>query len=60
MLDVIRGFASGSKVVAEAVFAMGSTGTPSAGVPYIQAFAAIRIERTTCGLRIAMYPAPLQ
>jgi len=33
--------------------------TPSAGVPYIQALKmepAIRIERTTCGLRISDSP----
>jgi integrase len=45
---------SGSKVVAEAAFVGGAMGTPSAGVPYIQALTmepAIRIERTTCGLR---------
>ena len=43
-----------SKVVAEAAIAVGAMGTPSAGVPYIHALAmepAIRIERTTCGLR---------
>jgi hypothetical protein len=45
---------SGSKVVAEAAFAVGTVGTPSTEVPYIQALVmepAIRIERTTCGLR---------
>jgi hypothetical protein len=45
---------SGSKLVAEPAFAVGAVGTPSAGVPCIQALAmepAIRIERTTCGLR---------
>ena len=49
LLDGIHGFESGSR----GGFAMGSTGTPSAGVPYIQALKmepAIRIERTTCGL----------
>jgi integrase len=46
---------SGSKVVAEEAFAVGAAGTSSMGVPYIQALAmepAIRIERTTCGLRM--------
>jgi len=45
----------GSKVVAEGAVAGGSVGTPTAGLPCIQAFAmepAIRIERTTCGLRM--------
>ena len=54
-LDNALGFESGSKVVAEAAFVVGAVGTPSAGAPYIQAFAmepAIRIERTTCGLRM--------
>jgi integrase-like protein len=49
----------GSKVVAEAAFAVGAVGTPSTRVPYIQALAmepAIRIERTTCGLRISDSP----
>jgi len=35
-----------------------AAGTPSAGVPRIQALKmepAIRIERTTCGLRISQY-----
>ena len=48
-----------SKVVAEAAFAVGSTGAPSSGAPYIQALKlepAIRIERTTCGLRISDSP----
>ena len=55
LLDGIHSFESGSKVVACAAFVMGSTGTPLAGVPYIQALKmepAIRIERTTCGLRM--------
>ena len=46
-LDLLDG-STVSKVVAVAAFAMGSTGTPSAGVPYIQALKmepAIRIER---------------
>ena len=53
-LDSVAVYQAGSKVVAEAAFAVGSVGTPSAGAPYIQALAlepAIRIERTTCGLR---------
>jgi len=53
-LDCAISFESGSKVVAERAFAVGAIGTPSAGVPYIQALKmepAIRIERTTCGLR---------
>jgi integrase len=53
-LDSVAVPQSGSKVVAESAFAMGMVGTPSAGVPYIQALKmepAIRIERTTCGLR---------
>jgi integrase len=53
-LDSALSYESGSKVVAEAAFAVRAVGTPSAGVPYIQALAmepAIRIERTTCGLR---------
>ena len=55
LLDGIHSFESGSKVVAGAAFAMGSAGTPSGVVPYFQALdmePAIRIERTTCGLRI--------
>jgi len=45
--------------VAEAAFAVGVEGTSSAGVPDIQALKmepAIRIERTTCGLRISDSP----
>jgi hypothetical protein len=56
-LDCAVNVKSGSRVVAEAAFAVGSVGTPpSTGVPYIQGLAmepAIRIERTTCGLRMA-------
>jgi hypothetical protein len=47
----------GSKMVADAAFAVGGVGTPSAGVPYIHALAletAIRIERTTCGLLVCI------
>jgi integrase len=54
-LDSVAVPQSGSKVVAEAAFAVGALGTPSAGGPYIQALKmepAIRIERTTCGLRM--------
>ena len=54
-LDSAMSFESGSKVVAEAAYTVGTVGTPSAGVPYIQALKmepAIRIERTTCGLRM--------
>jgi hypothetical protein len=54
-LDSAMSFESGSKVVAEAAYAVGTVRTPSAGVPYIQALKmepAIRIERTTCGLRM--------
>ena len=53
-LDSVAFPQSGSRTVAEAVFAVGAVGTPSARVPYIQALKmepAIRIERTTCGLR---------
>ena len=52
-------FESDKKVVAEAAFAVGAVGTPSTGVPCIQAIKmepAIRIERTTCGLRISDSP----
>jgi hypothetical protein len=54
-LDSVAVPQSGNKVVAEGAFAVGGVGTPSAGVPYIQALKmepAIRIERTTCGLRM--------
>ena len=40
---------------------MGAAWTPPVGVPYIQALKmepAIRIERTTCGLRIPDNPTP--
>jgi hypothetical protein len=53
-LDFVAEESRGSKVVAEADFAAGSVGTPSARAPYIHALTmepAIRIERTTCGLR---------
>ena len=53
-LDSVTVPQSGSKTVAEGAFAVGAVGTPSTGVPYIQALKmepAIRIERTTCGLR---------
>ena len=59
LLDSVGVHHSGSKVVAEAVFAVGAVGTLSAGVPYIQPLTlepAIRIERTTCGLRIPNPP----
>jgi hypothetical protein len=55
-LDYVINLESGSKVVAGGDFTVGSARTPSAGVPYIQALKmepAIRIERTTCGLRMA-------
>jgi hypothetical protein len=61
-LDFVAEESRGSKVVAEADFAAGSVRTPpSARAPYIHALTmepAIRIERTTCGLRIARRPAP--
>ena len=57
-LDAVAVPQRGSKVVAEAGFAVGAEGPPSAGVPYIQALKlepAIRIERTTCGLRTRIW-----
>jgi len=53
-LDCAIDLESGSKVVADTACTEGSVGAPSAGVPYIQGLIlepAIRIERTTCGLR---------
>ena len=52
--DKGRAVATTCGLLAAEAFAVGSVGTPSAGVPYIQALKmepAIRIERTTCGLR---------
>ena len=52
--DEGRAVAATCGLLAAEAFAVGAVGIPSAGVPYIQALKmepAIRIERTTCGLR---------